>query len=201
MTSPMEAEGLLDNLDRDSQALVKLIKAFLIHPWLLSLWTLQEMVLRSDAWILFDDGLLSLGLDKDGEETRWSLHRLKMDIWTLWQVLKCRKPFGNVISHYNVKKEYFVSIWEPLEALLALLERKGLDASDVKLLHTVYFIAQRRRVSRPLDRIYGIVQTYGISCDPNPPGDDKTSRLHALEDEFGTRLRSKSNLNLATIGP
>ncbi|CAG8953825.1 hypothetical protein HYFRA_00006717 [Hymenoscyphus fraxineus] len=45
-----------------------------------------------------------------------------------------------------------------------------------------------------MDRIHGIVQIYGISCNPNPPGDDDVSKLHNLEDEFGMELVAKAPL-------
>lgn len=53
-------------------------------------------------------------------------------------------------------------------------------------------MAQYRRASE--DRIYEITQVYGISCGPLLPGGDPTSRLHALEDEFGEKLADKCPL-------
>lgn len=35
------------------------------HAWFQSLWTLQEMVLRPNAWILFEDGLLEIDQVQD----------------------------------------------------------------------------------------------------------------------------------------
>lgn len=40
----------------------------LSHPWIQPLWTLQEMVLRPDAWILFDDGLLNVDQNQSSKD-------------------------------------------------------------------------------------------------------------------------------------
>lgn len=39
-----------------------------------------------------------------------------------------------------------------------------------------------------MDRIYGIVQVYGISCIQNPQGNDESAKLSTLEDDFGEKL-------------
>lgn len=62
-----------------------------------------------------------------------------------------------------------------------------IDGREQGFLNMAYCLAQFRRATRFEDRIYGIIQVYGLSCNP-PPGGDERSRLHALEDEFGAKL-------------
>ncbi|KAF8847484.1 hypothetical protein BDZ45DRAFT_550852, partial [Acephala macrosclerotiorum] len=163
------------------------------------------MVLRSDAWILFDDGLLKLDEDSRTELVRpWNFSRIKLDIFALRSIVtgSTRKLMGDAeelidpspTDSIGAKKgrKSLDGIWLRLEQLLALQELKGLDVLDIKFPHTAYSIAQNRRVTNPEDRIYGIIQTYGISCSSFPPGDDAESRLLALEDEFGMKLVAKS---------
>jgi Heterokaryon incompatibility protein (HET) len=195
----------LDNLDNDSRTFGKWMDKVLHHPWFKSLWTLQEMVLRSDAWILFDDGLLRLDEDSEVALVRpWNFSRVKFDIFTLRSIIsgRTRKFIDDAEALIDQSpadavgpKKIRISldgILLRLRQLLALQELKGLDALDIKFPHTAYSIAQNRRVTNPEDRVYGIVQTYGISCSLFPPGDDAESRLHALEDEFGIKLVAKS---------
>ncbi|RDW73469.1 hypothetical protein BP6252_07376 [Coleophoma cylindrospora] len=200
------AECLLSNLHKDTQVFVQSMRMFLQHPWMSSLWTLQEMVLRPESWILFDDGLLSLGFDENGVEKFWSLQRVKHDTVCLRQILTGREPFNNIIvPGFDIKEEYVQNIWECLKDLSALQVYKGLDALSIRFPHTAYSLAQNRSVMKPIDRIYGIVQTYGISCKAKPPGDDDISRLHSLEDDFGIKLVAKapalSQLFIHSTGP
>lgn len=198
------ANQFLQNLDQDSQLLEELMDVVLKHPWFRSLWTLQEMVLRPDAWILFDDGFLFLGPSEKDQTPPWNFSRIKNDMFALQSILHDGRMFDLIKSaevltigskdgvRPRKSNEYLTVIKERLERLLDLQEERGLAAMNIEFPHTAYSIAQRRRVTSPKDRIYGIVQTYGISCNPFPPGEDDQSQLHALEDEFGTKLVARS---------
>lgn len=176
------------------------------HQWFNSLWTLQEMVLRPDAFILFDDGLLEVGDAYDQTLRPWNFSTLKFDVFSLRSILRTRDlrrilehVEDGISSHGNTSssslsqdKSRSAGILQRLEQLGNLQKLKGLDALSIEFPHTAYSLAQHRQTSKPEDRIHGIVQTYGISCGPLPPGGDPISRLHALEDEFGEKLVAKS---------
>ncbi|KAH6986933.1 hypothetical protein EDB80DRAFT_731164 [Ilyonectria destructans] len=187
--------GLLNQMNTRLQSYEKFVELLIGHPWFLSLWTLQEMALRSDLQVLLDDRHLG------------RLKALRDDIYVLkslltrektWKSLKdsLLRPDTSIGSQSN--KPYTLDpvhdLMARMDGLGSLMESKGLDISEISFPHTVYSHARNRRATRMVDRIYGIAQTYGIRCDPFPPGDDETSKLHALEDEFGTKLVAKSPL-------
>lgn len=172
---------------------------FLSHPWLSSLWTLQEMILRQDAWVLFDDGLFVL---YHGDKvTPWTFSQIKTDVYCLRSISKGRHieilenaedvaVSGNFKSHKGCANR----MRKRFEKLLEVQILKGLDASKVTIPNTAYSAARHRNATELVDRIFGIVQIYEISCNPDPAGEDETAKLHALEDEFGAKLIAKSSL-------
>ncbi|KAI8941171.1 hypothetical protein NX059_002408 [Plenodomus lindquistii] len=87
-----DAMGFLNHLEHKVRALESWMSIWLRHPWFMSLWTLQEMVLRSDGWVLFDDGVLFLDEHHDDVQAHsdttiqslpWNFRRIKNDAWTL----------------------------------------------------------------------------------------------------------------------
>ncbi|KAF2727380.1 hypothetical protein EJ04DRAFT_413417, partial [Polyplosphaeria fusca] len=169
------------------------------------------MVLRPDSWVLFDDGLLHLYMNEystPGKPSRpWSFNAVKNDSYQVrFQFYGSNKKMLDAVaslvselhlssrvpseSHLDLPQETIYL----LESLLEKQTERGLEALDVTFPHTVYSIAGRRRARKLQDRIYGIVQTYGIACSPDPPGRDEQAKLHYLEDEFGRQLVAKSPL-------
>lgn len=203
------ATRFLDSLEEYSRLVTEPITTMLNHQWFNSLWTLQEMILRPDAFILFDDGLLEVGDTDDGPLRPWNLNTLKLDVYALRTTLTGRhvvRALGDaeliadrILSDgtstsisLSKDKSRSARIVQRLEKFRILQQLKGLDALDIKFPHTAYSLAQQRHTSKPEDLIHGIVQTYGITCGPLPAGGDPISRLHALEDEFGEKLVTKS---------
>ncbi|KAL8786495.1 MAG: hypothetical protein Q9195_008181 [Heterodermia aff. obscurata] len=164
------------------------IRIFLAHPYFSSLWTLQELILRNDAWILLDDGLLPrlptpLLIDHDIDSTFTAIRSRERWIRKAEKIVRA----GHKIPEYT-----YETIHDRLTKLRQLRECKALDVYWTQNMHSAYSLAQHRNASRLTDRIYGIVQTYDISCDPDPKGDTEAAKLHALEDEFGMKLVAKS---------
>ncbi|KAI5920637.1 hypothetical protein F4810DRAFT_407054 [Camillea tinctor] len=191
------AADFLNTMELYSHLIVKPITTMLEHSWFQSLWTLQEMVLRSDAFILFDDGLLKIGAGaNDPTSDPWKINTLKFDMFALRLLLSGRDMIGilgNIESMAcGVGASRSTGIVKRLEQLVDLAKLKGLEASRIEFPHTAYSLAQHRQVLEDEDRIYGIVQTYGISCGPLPREGSSISRLHTLEDEFGEKLVAKS---------
>lgn len=203
------AMDFLETLEKKTHSLGKWMTRLLSHRWFLSLWTLQEMILRSDALILFDDGFLDMDAPyNSGKRFQsphpWSILRIKNDIWMLESSIvnykakiECLQNVETVaVSAHSPQAQNFQGqvsrVLERLKAVLDLLKEKGLAALEVEIPHSAYSLAAHRRVKEPMDRIYGIMQTYGISCSLNPPGKDNDAKLCALEDELGSKLVSKS---------
>lgn len=208
---PHDSMEFLNNLENKVKSFETWTRVILEHPWLLSLWTLQEMVLRPDAMVLFDDGLLDIDKDYGTVEAvddpaceihGWTLTRMKSDAWTLRQIVTdprrivvLEKAENTALSTMRFPQYTgtISSIISRLQHLLYWQEEKGITALDVAFPNMVYSLAQHRRVTRPVDRIFGIMQTYGISCNPTTTsGDDTESQLRALEDDFGKRLVARA---------
>lgn len=194
-----DANNYLNTCENKSRLFETWMSKFLSHPWLSSLWTLQEMILRKDAWVLFDDGLFNLY--HGDKATPWNFSAIKSDVYCLQSILTGRIIgfLGNaeniaVSGNFKSHKGCANRIRKRLEKLLGAQILKGLDALEVTIPNTAYSAAQHRNVTGLIDRIFGIVQIYGISCDPDPAGEDEIAKLHALEDEFGAKLIAKSSL-------
>lgn len=206
------------------------INCILDHRWCMSLWTLQEMVLRPDAWLLLDDGLLDVEKDQGrlqgvrfkadmmrdffrtqgitpNESGKWCLSDIKFEIFQLNGLLNGRaisRMWDGIKSIETRLKDRLppdlryqipsvAGIQERLSNTLRLMELKGLNALHVSFPHTAYSAARHRRSEKTVDRIWGIVQTYGISCQPLPLEDERADeeKLKDLQDDFGTQLVSK----------
>ena len=178
------ANEYLESCDRVVAAFDNWIRSLLAHPYFSSLWTLQEMTLREGAWVLLDDGLLP---------DLSTLRDIDSDIRDTQDVIWSRKPFletaektvraGNLTPECTHEK-----LCDQLNKLRQLQECKGLDALEMRIPHRAYSLAQHRNTSRLTDRIYGIVQTYDISCGSDPKGATEAAKLRTLEDEFGMKL-------------
>lgn len=178
---------------------------FLSHSWLSSLWTLQEMVLRRDSWILFDDGCFSpysydVKSPEDEDYSPWNFIQIKNDIFTLQRILdgngmkNIENAEKRMVTRQRTNKASASNIRKRLERLVERLISKGLNTLGIEIPHAAYSAAQNRNAREITDRIYGIVQTYEISCNPEPAGKDELAKLRNLEDEFGTKLLAKSAL-------
>ncbi|EDU44836.1 hypothetical protein A1F94_003743 [Pyrenophora tritici-repentis] len=171
------------------------------------------MVLRSDAWILFDDGLLFFDENHDDVQARsetsdqshpWSLIRVKNNALSRKMVLTDWKRIATLQGVEIMEapascdaappedQSRITGLLKTLQGLLDWQVEKGLTVLNVGIPNSAYSMAQYRRAMKPLDRIFGIIQTYGISCNPDPAGDDNSSKLRALQDEFGMKLITKA---------
>jgi hypothetical protein len=205
---PQDATNFLNELEDKIESFESWMSIIIDHPWLLSLWTLQEMVLRPDAYTLFDDGFLDINktyhnieADNEGGKTSpWRFSSIKNDVWSLRTILTDRNRIKALEAAESIAlsvearpcKGQISRILGTLQRLVDEQIRKGLTALEVEIPNTAYSMAQHRRVERKMDRILGIMQTYGIVCDPDPSGDDDDAKLRVLEEDFGRKLVAKS---------
>ena len=91
---------------------------------------------------------------------------------------------------------YVARTYDRLDKLIATQKDKGLNLLNVGFQHYAHPSAQHRNASRLIDRIYGVLQTCGISCEPDPVGKSELEGFYELEleDEFGIKLVAKSGL-------
>ncbi|KAF2726906.1 hypothetical protein EJ04DRAFT_539218 [Polyplosphaeria fusca] len=165
------------------------------------------MVLRADSWVLFDDGLLYSYVNAFSQDTPdpWNLSNAKYDyrllrIYMSGSDRRKLEDMASLISDahpdfqapFGTIANLLLEIMRLLQSLVEKQAESGEAASDIGYSHAVYSVASRRRATKLHDRIYGIVQTYGIACSPDPPGEDEKTKLHYLEDEFGKKLVTKS---------
>lgn len=164
------------------------IRNLFAHPYFSSLWTLQEMTLRTDSWILLDDGLIPqfTNLGNLVDEVELAIGMLPNSERVILEAEEIVRV-GNLIPECTCKK-----LWDRMNGLRSLQECKGLMGHETQIPHHAYSLAQHRNASRLIDRIYGIVQTYDITCDPDPKGDTEEAKLRNLEDEFGIKLVAKT---------
>lgn len=192
--SSTEALDFLHRLDQDSRDLQHWVTTLLEHPWFTSLWTLQEMALRPDAFILLDDGVPQYG------DTVLDIMMLRGVVYDIGDTLDSPSTATTIrdavqrASHTQQAEPLCVfnetNFADRLKSIELLYGRKGLldCPMGISFPNPVYGAALRREVSRTIDRILGIMQVYKISCNPEPPGHNEMAQLHHLEDEFGQKL-------------
>ena len=174
----------LQRLNEDYMHLQEWTLRVLNHPWFKSLWTLQEMVLRPDAYILLDDALLRM------QNAHVSMHTFHGAMPTAMQMLydssfeQTVQKAADSVSHCPPAEGGHIldgAIFKAqLRFLVSMYRGTGLDILTMQadFPHSIYSAAQSRRATRLADRILGIMQIYGISCVPQTPGaDDETAQL------------------------
>lgn len=196
-TTPDAAAEHIDAFDRLLASTEKCIDIFLAHPWLSSLWTLQECTLRPLSYVLLGTGQL---LREHGRPwTTTSLRELIAAVAEMTLTDDCIRKLRQVeaVSINQTRPEasrlgYTESFAARVNTVATAFQKRGLNFRLESNPNIVYSAAQHRTVSKALDRIYGIVQIYGISCTAFPKGDDDEQKLRALEDEFGSKLVAQS---------
>lgn len=159
-------------------------------PWFSSLWTLQEGYLRRDAILLFDDAS-----------------------WLDVPKFKSYSAHGGPCTLLDIVKGY-AQVSTNLRGVLRYdPERLGSDGrrqaqeicqrlDDVGVpclaqAHAIalYGVSSRRNPNREHDRIYGIMQVFGLVLGQSAQP-DKSFTLNELEDQFGDAV-NKANPVLA----
>ncbi|KIK54404.1 hypothetical protein GYMLUDRAFT_48765 [Collybiopsis luxurians FD-317 M1] len=158
-------------------------------PWFSSLWTLQEVILRSDACVLSREGDLIL------QEPKGHLF-LTMFINT------CQNNYRE-IEKYAIKLEEkrarrYIPLEESEQRTLSLIQEilhMILSAGFYFLFtdnpNVQYGIARYRKTSHEEDRVYAIMQAFGLRVGKSIRPDDEPP-LDQLFDEFALAINSKS---------
>ncbi|CAI6336112.1 unnamed protein product [Periconia digitata] len=158
-----------------SETVLNSLQTVFDDPWFSSLWTLQEAFLRTDAYIL----------GREGVKTETVIYFLS-SFYTA-----CGSIYRKIVT---VLAEEEI-LWEPLvpclKKILELVEASGCYALSANSPIALYGAARYRKTSRPSDRIYGIMQVFGLvlgeSADPN-----RTIGVEELENQFSRSLNERS---------
>ncbi|KAF8533280.1 hypothetical protein BDD12DRAFT_899752 [Trichophaea hybrida] len=155
------------------ESMIALFKGLLLDPWFSSLWTLQEAFLRRDAVLLSQEGRVGGAL---------------IDVLT-WAAGIYRGTLYYSESSGGKHDDRVDQI--KVQTLLDLIMNAGLYSLYCDNPVVLYSVARYRRTRHPLDRIYAIMQVYGLrlgqSAEP-----EKEFTLEDLEDQLGIELNKRA---------
>ena len=163
-------------LDQTYTQLAKLTR----DPWFSSLWTLQEVYLRSDTVLMSNDGVIATAPREPTAPVPKSGVPLQADVWTLLEFYENALMTGE----------------EPMAApgtydkIVELMRSTGLAALATTSALAAYTATDHRTCIKDEDRVYGIQQIFGArvgtSALNNPLG-ASYSRVQ-LEIQLGEHL-------------
>lgn len=159
---------------------IELFVKILADPWFSSLWTLQEAWLRKDAILLSREGESVSSSTREGI-TIFDLAEYSSTVYR--ELLNYTLTTANPELHDGERAQF----------LLNLIRESGLPSLNSTNAVVLYPIARFRRTRHPLDRVYGIMQIYGLRLGESAqPGVSFT--LDNLEDQLAVALNAKSPL-------
>jgi hypothetical protein len=179
--------------------IVALVELFGDH-WFSSLWTLQESILRRDAFILSREGAY---IYTSLSNRPW---QYKVLAGAFQEYYGSLLPFSNIPSarerNYITRLSEARSRAQDLLAkdadiatsLCELIHHRGLSFAWTSNPNVAYCVGQYRATKYPLDRIFGIMQIYGIKVSLPKMSEDVPVQLRELEDQFGRELVKMSPL-------
>ncbi|RYP42753.1 hypothetical protein DL768_010256 [Monosporascus sp. mg162] len=210
------------DLEEYADLFVPWTATLLAHPWFMSLWTLQEMVMCKDMYILTDSGFIPdiWGYNSEARPylTVESLTCFFSALEAGLSLDKSNLPGDFDKTEIGIGQDYVPKAIDHDQEEMARLANDTLLRAQARVQHvcrlstlygfhalgrhgrtvfphSAYSISHLRRSLLPEDRIYGIQQVYGISCSPvSPDGNDPDAKLRTLEDEFGLKLIAKAPL-------
>ena len=172
-TSSPQAPGAIFEGDEPwLTAAISNISSLTDDRWFSSLWTLQESFLSQWAYLISED-----------------VEALRFDSPQL------RSIFGPCEALYNSCKDSTgrkQALGMPASSteieLIDLIDRTGLAALAVENPMALYTVASSRMTSRPVDRIYGIMQVFDFQLGISAPDVNMIPGLPELELQLGEQL-------------
>jgi hypothetical protein len=152
-------------------------------PWFSSLWTLQEAYLRQDA-ILLSMEASTVEYPESQFDRSTILHDL---IFCYYEIYKAAKRFT------RDKEQSLENPADRVDAqdIVSQIERSGLPPLHDGNPISIYGVACFRQATNPLDRIYGIMQIFGLTLgDDSRPAPGRS--LESLERQLGEQLNLRS---------
>lgn len=159
---------------------IAMCRGFLADPWFSSLWTLQEAWLRKDAVLL----------SREGESV---MSGLRVEI-TVNDIARYMSTLYREILNYTITTR---GPYDMIKAtnLLRIIHQSGLPSLNSTNAAVLLPITRFRRTFNELDRVYGIMQVYGLRLGSSAVGaGDQTFTLNQLELQLSTGLNQLSTL-------
>ncbi|RPA78937.1 hypothetical protein BJ508DRAFT_151121 [Ascobolus immersus RN42] len=155
-------------------ALLRALEGLFRDPWFSSLWTLQEAILRNDALVLSHEAD-TIALEEEGGEAYLAIlvsycSNIRKDLLRIAERRRRAFMFGR--KH---------GIDQLISQVLEKVHEVGLIYLVVDNPNIQYGAARYRQTKRPLDRIYGITQIYGIAMG-------EAKELWELQDRFAGEI-------------
>ncbi|KAF2112064.1 hypothetical protein BDV96DRAFT_168175 [Lophiotrema nucula] len=185
---------ILAHYKEQLQFIEETLHSIFLDPWFTSLWTLQESILRRDAYLLARDGLpighkAEMTVNEGGEVRSFSRWRTET-IDTLG--MSCRS-ISQSLQRYLDQGSFSKPDSEKATRILRMIEKVGFNFADAMNPNVQYSAARFRETNYPLDRIYGIVGIYrSVIPDsvqlPNP----SEVTFDGLETAFASALNQSS---------
>lgn len=162
------AEALQAHVERLLVSLPHVVESLdiiLQDPWFSSLWTLQEAVLRTDALVLSAEGQPVLWLTWGDKSYAFFLHALMNICWNIYRDLQ-RLQFLFQAAKQNKtcpgEWEDGPSVKTTVDALATRIRQSGMASIPAFNPNTQFGMAQYRKTSRAVDRVYAIMQIYNL---------------------------------------
>ncbi|KAK8051739.1 hypothetical protein PG993_003124 [Apiospora rasikravindrae] len=187
--SPGEQESCIDSrdwLDKVSET-ISILEA---DPWFSSLWTLQEAYLRQDSIILSKDARMPQRKESENDVERVYETVGLASLWTAWGAIDSiiRAETSDIRSTLASSPPHLL---READQLASRIRRLGLKAGDNPVV--LYSAAGYRQTRDEEDRIYGIMQVFGLRLGKaRDPGVHFT--LEELEMQFATALNARSTV-------
>lgn len=159
----------------------KIVGKVFSDPWFSSLWTLQEGFLRRDAILLFDDASV-LDIPKFESYSGGGPCTL-LDIVKTYQSISSR-IYGIMDYHPELLGSRGVA---RAREILQRLDDVGVPCLAKSHTVALYGVASRRNPMREHDRIYGIMQVFGLVLGKSARPDMEFT-LPGLEDQLGVAV-------------
>ena len=156
-------------------AAISNISSLIDDRWFSSLWTLQESFLSQWAYLISDD-----------------LEVLRSDSPQLRSIFGPCEALYNSCKDSTGRKHVLGMPASSTEIeLIDLIDRSGLAALAVENPMALYTVASTRMTSRPVDRIYGIMQVFDFQLGISAPNVNMIPGLPELELQLGEQLLVK----------
>ena len=149
-------------------------------PWFTSLWTLEEAYLRKDA----------IFLSRDGQIVDTAEFKSFQDLLTCCTSIYTSTRTIIEIDDDDGKQRFGSTFAFHLKRLLFTLDEVGLPALATPNPVSLYSASTRRQATQSLDRIYGIMQIYGLKLGESVEP-EKSFTLEDLELQLGMALNTK----------
>jgi hypothetical protein len=180
ITSHDRMEMSLRAQTRWARKTLRSIQSVIADPWFSSLWTLQEAYLRRDACML--------PISADISDALPNKH-----LFYLYNLFEsCTGIYRSVLSIQNSDSS---SSWSyntlVLDEIVQAIERSGCYALTTNSPLTLYGAASFRSASHPCDRIYGIMQVFGLNLGVSAIP-EKEFELDDLQLQLAQALNARS---------